>query len=439
MKQFYLLFVLLCLSGITMAQSNPQFANVSFTYERATCNSYQLSFHGSAATIDTSNAIADYSWYFGSGDSTYHGKDVSFSYQGPGTYTVWLMVRTVKGDTASTFRYVDVYQDSTSLFASIELRRGSIDSLVAFPRSATFGEYVYKWYWNDTVVQTNTNGILTSMPNGTFKVAVENSLGCISVSVPLTYRHRLDSTQMEFYWWAINCDPQLIQFYSYSGGADLTQVWNFGDNQGWVGSNPEHRYDSTGAYFVTLTLYDGPEYIGTLTRQIYVSGQQQWSVTIQPQFGGNGVQFLTAYTTPANAKIVWNTGDSVHTIPVTVSGKYVVKVFDQCGNVRAADSLIAAAPNQHVAHNSSDAALSFNANVAKAYPNPSSGLVNLQFANPLVKKVIVSVQNQQGQVLYTRTTTQQSQQLDLSTLPKGYYLIVISDGIDRKVQPLLLQ
>lgn len=439
MKQIYLLFVLFCLSGFTMAQSDPQFANVSFTYERATCNSYQLSFHGSAAAIDTTDAIADYSWYFGYGDSTYHGKNVTFHYQVPGTYTVWLMVRTVKGDTASTFRYVDVYQDSTSLAATLQLRRGSIDTLIASPRSEVFGEYTYKWYWNDTAVVINTSGILTSLPNGTYKVAVTNSLGCTSLSAPLTYRHRIDSTDMLFYWAPISCDPQFIQFFNYAGGADLTQVWNFGDNHGWIGSNPEHRYDSAGVYFVTLTLYDGPEYIGSLTKQIDIPAQQQWSVMILPQFGGGGVEFLTAYTTPSNAKVVWNTGDSARTIPVTVTGKYTVRVFDECGNERVTASAMVSAPDQQAAHNGSDAALSFNANVVKAYPNPSSGLVNLQFKNPLLKKVVVSVQNQQGQVLYNRTTAQQSQQLDLSALPKGYYMIVITDGATRKVQPLLLQ
>ncbi len=438
MKQLYLLFVLLCLSGITMAQSNPQFTNVSFTYERVSCNSYQLLFHGKATATDTTDAIADYSWYFGYGDSTYHGQDVSFSYQGPGTYTVWLMVRTVKGDTASTFRNVNVYQDSTSLSATLEVRRGDIDSLVAYPRSDVFGEYGYQWYFNDTLVMINSNGIVPYPAPGVYKVAVVNSLGCTSVSAPLTYRYKVDSTNMFFSFGPIACDPQFIQFVNFVG-TGFTQAWNFGDNHGWIGSNPEHRYDSAGTYFVTLTLYDGPEYIGSLTRQIDISAQQHWSVTIQPQFGGNGVQFLTAYTNPSDAKIVWNTGDSARTIPVTVSGKYVVTVFDQCKNVRATDSVIAAAPDQHIAHNNSDAALSFNANVAKAYPNPSSGLVNLQFTGPLLKKVVVSVQNQQGQVLYNRTTAQQSQQLDLSALPKGYYLIVISDGISRKVQPLLLQ
>lgn len=442
MKQLYLLFVLLCLSGTTMAQPGPQFATASFTYERATCNSYQLSFHGNAAAIDTTDAIADYSWYFGYGDSTYHGKDVTFQYQAPGTYTVWLMVRTVKGDTASTFRYVDVCQDSTSLAATLVLRRGTVDSLIAYPRNTSGDSYVYKWYWNDTAVVTNTNGILTSaisLPKGTYKVAVENRKGCISLSEPLYYRRRFDSTNVYFAWGPINCDPHFIQFYNYSGDDDHTWVWNFGDNSAWVGPNPQHRYDSAGSYFVTLTLYDSEGYIGSFTGEIDVLAQQQWSVTIVPRWGAGGVDSLTAYTNPSYARIVWNTGDSARTIPVTVSGKYIVKVFDQCKNVRAADSVIVSAPDQHIAHNSNDAALAFKANVVKAYPNPSSGLVNLQFKNPLLKKVVVSVQNQQGQVLYNRTTTQQSQQLDLSALPKGYYLIVISDGITRKVQPLLLQ
>jgi PKD repeat protein len=433
MKHLYLLFVLLCLSGISMAQPVPQFATASFTYERATCNSYQISFHGNAAAIDTSDAIADYSWSLGYGDSTYHGKNVTTQYPGPGTYMVWLNVRTVKGDTASTFRYVTVYQDSTSLFATLEVHRGSTDSLVAYPQSAEFGYYAYQWYWNDTLVVVTSSGIVPNPLRGTYKVAVVNSLGCTSVSAPLRYRHMWDSTNIFIGWAPVACDRQSIQFAAYVD-ADLTQVWNFGDNHGWVGANPQHYYDSAGVYMITLTLYDGAEYMGSITRQIDILGQQLWGVNIDVDTLANGTKTLTAYTIPQYAKVVWNTGDSLRTISVTKSGLYIVTVLDQCGQRRGRDSIyVTVVDTLYSDHNG------LSANITKAFPNPSTGLVNVQFARPLLKKVVVSVLNQQGQVLYTRTTAQQSQQLDLSALPKGYYMIVISDGVTRKVQPLLLQ
>jgi hypothetical protein len=75
----------------------------------------------------------------------------------------------------------------------------------------------------------------------------------------------------------------------------------------------------------------------------------------------------------------------------------------------------------------------------KAFPNPSTGQVSLEFAKPLQKKVTVTVYNLNGRVMYNRTTSQQLQPLDLSGLPKGYYLIELTGYGEKKVLPLILQ
>jgi PKD repeat protein len=80
-----------------------------------------------------------------------------------------------------------------------------------------------------------------------------------------------------------------------------------------------------------------------------------------------------------------------------------------------------------------------NGNKIKAYPNPSEGEVYLQFEKPLLKAVAIKVYSLNGRVVYTRTTTQQLQPLDLSGLSKGFYLIEVAVDGKKKTLSLILQ
>ncbi|PWV46927.1 PKD domain-containing protein [Chitinophaga sp. S165] len=80
-----------------------------------------------------------------------------------------------------------------------------------------------------------------------------------------------------------------------------------------------------------------------------------------------------------------------------------------------------------------------NGNKVKAYPNPSAGEVYLQFEKPLLKPVTINVYNLEGRVVYTRTTTQQLQPLDLSNLPGGFYLVELMVNGKKKTLSLILQ
>ncbi|SDH36592.1 PKD domain-containing protein [Chitinophaga filiformis] len=74
-----------------------------------------------------------------------------------------------------------------------------------------------------------------------------------------------------------------------------------------------------------------------------------------------------------------------------------------------------------------------------AFPNPSEGKVFLKFEKPLLKQVAINVYNLQGNAVYSQTTSQQLQTLDLSTQPKGFYLIELTGYGTKKVLTLILQ
>jgi hypothetical protein len=83
--------------------------------------------------------------------------------------------------------------------------------------------------------------------------------------------------------------------------------------------------------------------------------------------------------------------------------------------------------------------VTLNGNKVKAYPNPSEGEVYLRFEKPLQKAVNINVYNHNGSVVYTRSTMQQIQPLDLSGLPKGFYVIELSVNGTKKTLSLILQ
>lgn len=83
--------------------------------------------------------------------------------------------------------------------------------------------------------------------------------------------------------------------------------------------------------------------------------------------------------------------------------------------------------------------VTLNGNKVKAYPNPSAGEVYLQFEKPLQKVVTIKVYSHSGNVVYSRTTMQQRQPLDLSGLAKGFYVVELSAGGSKKTLSLILQ
>lgn len=83
--------------------------------------------------------------------------------------------------------------------------------------------------------------------------------------------------------------------------------------------------------------------------------------------------------------------------------------------------------------------VTLNGNKVKAYPNPSEGEVYLRFEKPLQKAVNINVYNHNGSVVYTRSSMQQIQPLDLSGLPKGFYVIELSVSGTKKTLSVILQ
>jgi hypothetical protein len=70
------------------------------------------------------------------------------------------------------------------------------------------------------------------------------------------------------------------------------------------------------------------------------------------------------------------------------------------------------------------------------YPNPSTGIVNIAWSGFSPEKVMVT--NLQGKVV-AQLSTENAQQVDLSALPKGLYLLLAIQGDQRLSCTLVLE
>lgn len=125
-----------------------------------------------------------------------------------------------------------------------------------------------------------------------------------------------------------------------------------------------------------------------------------------------------------------------------VSGQYTVLIGTQsgCSSLSAPFGYIAGAFRLNAENRMATGNITATDSVKiNAFPNPSPGQFNLRFDRPLEKTVTVQVYDMQGRLVYTRTTQQQQQLIDISGLPKGQYFVSVTGDGERKTLTLLLQ
>lgn len=74
-----------------------------------------------------------------------------------------------------------------------------------------------------------------------------------------------------------------------------------------------------------------------------------------------------------------------------------------------------------------------------AFPNPSNGILELQFDNIQVEKGTVEVYNMLGEKMYSASNVNQQNKIDLSQLSRGVYFLKIYDGTKYYNQKIIIQ
>ena len=78
-------------------------------------------------------------------------------------------------------------------------------------------------------------------------------------------------------------------------------------------------------------------------------------------------------------------------------------------------------------------------NLIFVYPNPSSGIFQLNFDNMQLAKEELEIYNVSGEKVYTVANIKQQMQIDLSALPTGIYFVKVYDGTKIYNQKIVVQ
>jgi PKD repeat protein len=216
---------------------------------------------------DISNGALSWHWDFGDGTTDTQQNPVHI-YNNNGTFTVTL-VATFPGGCLDTIVYTDLITVSSPIadFYSPSVA-GCSPTQITF-NNTTSDATIFAWDFGDGGISSNVNPQHIYYIPGTYDITLIaiNDFGCTDtvtkpayISIPGTYTQFGISTLS-------GCQGQGIQFTDSSINA-VDWTWDFGDGSADNSQDPNHVYNDTGSYTVTLITLDS---IGCTSSYTYPS------------------------------------------------------------------------------------------------------------------------------------------------------------------------
>lgn len=185
---------------------------------------------------------------------------------------------------------------------------------------------------------------------------------------------------------------------SVSSGSITFNMWDFGNGDVSINTNPVYTYSSTGTYTVTLIVTSSFNCTDTATMAVTVSPLPSSVIT-----SSAGAQFCaddsTMLSAPAgiNYAYLWNTGDTLQTILVDSSGTYAVTVTDTVSGCFSTDSITITVNPLPVANAGLDSTIALGSSIVLnglggvSYSwSPITGLDNSFIANPVATPLVTT-------------------------------------------------
>ena len=219
------------------------------------------------------------------------------------------------------------------------------------------------------------------------------------------------------------CDSTVILDLTINNSSSSTVTITSCDSFDWDGVT----YDSTGTYTNIYTDVNGCD--STVTLDLTINdGPNDATVT---QNGDSLTVTVSTGTAPYTYE--WNTGETTQSILPDSSGTYYCIVTDANGCEDWS--------NQYVYTSTSISEL--NSNKMSVYPNPTKGILNIEFNNFDNRYTSLSIVNILGDEIYTEeldnTFIKYSNQLDLSEYSNGIYFVKFSSIEEVLTKKLILQ
>lgn len=225
---------------------------------RQGCNPLKVDY-----TNTSTNAVS-YLWDFGNGNQSTL-KSPGAVYNNAGKYTVTLIATDASGkkDTVVMKDHITVFKSPVADLQAAKFEICSGDN-IPFSDQSTPGDGAinkYKWDFGEGGTSTSKNPTYTYTTSGLFDVTliITDANGCQS-SVKKTRYITVNALPSVTFTQdnAARCKAPLdVNFSSTSSGkTPLKFLWQFGDGGTSTDENPQHTYNNSGSYDVTLNVTD---------------------------------------------------------------------------------------------------------------------------------------------------------------------------------------
>jgi PKD repeat protein len=227
-----------------------------------------------AFTDKSSNSPTSWAWDFGD-TATSTDQNPGHSYQLKGIYTVSLTARNDNGrDTETKTSYINVGVAPTAQFIPVivPFQMNKVPMSVNFVDQSTGAPTSWNWDFGDgqTSGSQNPSHLYQNVGTYTVTLTVKNNFGTdirvrkdlITVGKGAAVDFTADTTTVGV--------GRIVTFTDLSANSPTQWIWDFGDGSTGTGSNPDHIYQATGVYDVTLTA-SNPSVTDSRTKNQYIT------------------------------------------------------------------------------------------------------------------------------------------------------------------------
>lgn len=412
---------------------------VSLDMAPSTCDSTTWRIAGEIQRYPSGSPIVSNIIDYGDGSTGESGRQ--HTYAAAGVYNVTATITTAEGRKVAASGPLVVPGFSLSIY----LKSGVQDTIFAKPDNRDPSYYTFKWLQNDNIISGADYYYFIPATSGKYVVYVSTPSGCVkqlsinytkpATVIPTVGTNGRLQLAADFDTVTFNNDNvfniELAVRHEDSRMLTEKEVISLGAIKGTDPTNLSVSIPDSlacASNYVVRVVSSSPFATTNWSGTFAIINQPAQPVIKQV---GDSLFTSSIYDLQWYKDGVAISGATTAAIRARANGSYKVAALNGTGCSSLSDAravVITAITN-----------VSLGSNTVSAYPNPSEGPVYLKFGYPLTQKVTVKVYNLQGAVVYTTITSQQQQLLQLSALPKGFYLVEVSGYGTRKVLTIVLQ
>jgi hypothetical protein len=380
-----------CISSITDSSANFQLYGcinppqlTGFIEDTAICE-------GNSVTINLNPNTSNVSYQWSSGET---GNSVTVD----STMEYTITVTNTTTNCASLFRSSILVNENPEL-ADVENDTVCEGDLGFFDASGSACTGLCQYVWDgDTAITPFYN---TSQGGWHTIQVVDASTGCFS---------QLDSAWLEA---EVATPPTMSPdsgFYICDGDTGVISVVNAYDTYQWsIGSDSNAIIVlNAGDYYVTVTTALGCEAFDSVSVEVKALPTTTISTSITGSFNtklkaGEGFE-----------SYLWSNGDDDSETTVSSDGQYSVTVTDSFGCEGVTTIFVTVIPSGIEEANNDG---------LKVFPNPTDAFLNVQWTESSQSARQLELLDATGRIVLTQTALSNTEQLDLSNIPSGFYLL----------------